>query len=394
VTPAQIGGAALDGVARARGRGSSPPAAAAEAPPRAPAGDCIRFEDLTVHYRETRALDGLTLRIGRGELVTLLGPSGCGKTTALRVVAGFVAPSGGRVYLRGVPAETLPPHRRNIGLVYQHYALFPHMTVADNIAFGLRVRRWPAKRIRAKVAEMLELVRLGRWGGKYPRELSGGMQQRVAVARALAIEPDILLFDEPLSALDAKLRVELREEIKQLHRRIPDVAILYVTHDQEEALVISDRIAVMNAGRIAQVGTPAEVFARPRTVFCAQFMGASNIVRLPVVERRADAAVVRLGGTPVELPASAAPGHAVTFCVRPERLRLGDAGPNRVYGTVEDVSFKGAAFTVRVALPGGEDGGPLRLAAEVPLALWNGGARAGEPVTLSFDRADCVVVEP
>jgi 2-aminoethylphosphonate transport system ATP-binding protein len=353
----------------------------------------IHLQDLTVDYRDTRALDGLTLSVDRGELVTLLGPSGCGKTTALRVVAGFVAPTSGRVYLRGAPAEALPPHRRNIGLVYQHYALFPHMTVADNVAFGLKVRRWPGARIRDKVEEMLNLVRLGRWGSRYPRELSGGMQQRVAVARALAIEPDIMLFDEPLSALDARLRVELRDEIKQLHLRIPDVAILYVTHDQEEALVISDRIAVMNAGRIAQIGTPEEVFARPRTLFCATFMGAANILQAPVIERRGDAVVVMVGREYVEIPASGAgpAGRPVTFCVRPERLRLDAGGHNRVRGTVEDVSFKGAALTVRVTVPGAP---PVRLSAEVPRAQWNGGVRAGEEISVSFERADCVIIEP
>jgi len=361
--------------------------------------ECIRLEDLTVHYKDKRALDRLTLTVDRGELVTLLGPSGCGKTTALRVVAGFVAPSSGRVYLRGGPAETLAPHRRNIGLVYQHYALFPHLTVAENVAFGLRVRRWSGTRIRAKVEEMLTMVRLDQSARQYPRELSGGMQQRVAVARALAIEPDILLFDEPLSALDARLRVELREEIKLLHRRIPDVAILYVTHDQEEALVISDRIAVMNAGGIAQVGTPEEVFARPRTVFCAQFMGATNILRVPMVERRADTVVVAVGQEHVEIPAPAggAAGQSVTFCVRPERLRLDGAGHNHLRGVVEDVSFKGAALTVRVSVPAGplqQGSAPVRVAAEVPHGQRNGGLRIGEELTLVFDRADCVIVEP
>jgi ABC-type Fe3+/spermidine/putrescine transport system ATPase subunit len=370
-------------------------------PPSAPAAERIRLDDVTVYYGEARALDRFSLTVGRGELVTLLGPSGCGKTTALRVVAGFVHPSGGRVHLRGEPAETMMPHRRNIGLVYQHYALFPHMTVAENIAFGLKVRRWSGARVRAKIEEMLDLVKLPAWGGRYPRELSGGMQQRVAVARALAIEPDILLFDEPLSALDARLRVELREEIKRLHRRIPDVAILYVTHDQEEALVISDRIAVMNAGRIAQIGTPEEIFARPRTVFCATFMGAANILESPVIEHRGDAAIVTIGCQLVEIPVSAAcpPGRAVTFCVRPERLRFGGSGHNRVRGTVEDVSFKGAAVTVRVAVITGDT--PVHLAAEAPLDQWDGRTHgpaglpsAGEAVEVSFDRNDCVIVEP
>ncbi len=371
--------------------GSGPAVATAPLPP-APDAACIRLDAVTVDFRDTRALDGLTLRVSRGELVTLLGPSGCGKTTALRVVAGFISPSGGRVYLRGAPAEALPPHRRNIGLVYQHYALFPHMTVAQNVAFGLKVRRWPAARVRDKVGEMLDLVRLGQWGGRYPRELSGGMQQRVAVARAMAIEPDILLFDEPLSALDARLRVELREEIKQLHRRIPDVAILYVTHDQEEALVISDRIVVMNAGRVAQIGTPEEVFSRPRTIFCAEFMGASNIVHAAVLERRNGAAVVAVGSERVEIPApiTCALGQPVTFCVRPERVRLDTHGANRVRGVFDDVSFKGAAVTVRVTVPGSA---PVRLAAEVPAGQWDSARRVGEELVLSFDRADCVIVD-
>jgi ABC-type Fe3+/spermidine/putrescine transport system ATPase subunit len=386
----------MSDAASTRQAGNRPPAAPAR-PVRADAGECIRLEDLTVDYKGTRALERLTLTVDRGELVTLLGPSGCGKTTALRVVAGFVAPSSGRVYLRGARAETVPPHRRNIGLVYQQYALFPHMTVADNVAFGLKVRHWPGARIRAKVEEMLDLVRLSQWGNRYPRQLSGGMQQRVAVARALAIEPDILMFDEPLSALDARLRVELREEIKQLHWRVPDVAILYVTHDQEEALVISDRIAVMNAGRIAQIGTPEEVFSRPRTVFCAQFMGASNILQVPVLERRGSAAVVAVGREQIEIPAlPGAAGQSVTFCVRPERLRLDGAGQNRLRGIIEDISFKGAALTVRVAIPSSplqEVNSPVHVAAEVPVDQRNGKLRIGEELALSFDRADCVIVE-
>jgi len=353
----------------------------------------IRLEALTVDYEGVRALDAFSLTVGRGELVTLLGPSGCGKTTALRVVAGFVQPTAGRVFLRGRPADGLPVHQRNIGLVYQSYALFPHLSVGENVAFGLRIRKWPRDRIWTRVDDVLETVRLGAWKNRYPRELSGGMQQRVAVARALAIEPDILLFDEPLSALDARMRIELREEIKQLHRRIPDTGILYVTHDQEEALVISDRIAVMNAGRIVQVGTPESVFREPRTIFCAQFMGAANIIHSRVVSRHNGTAVVSVGRQSVRIPSPAAcrDDQQVTFCVRPERVRMGIVESNHLVGTVEDVSFKGAAITVWVAIPGDT---PQRIAADVPAGEWRGGPGLGAELALSFHSSDCVLVEP
>jgi ABC-type Fe3+/spermidine/putrescine transport system ATPase subunit len=355
----------------------------------------IRLEGIDVTFGGVQAVRGLDLEVEAGEFLTLLGPSGCGKTTTLRLIAGFVQPSRGRVFFHDRDVTDVPPYRRNIGIVYQNYALFPHMTVFENTAFGLRLRKWTGSAIRAKVAEVLDLVKMGAWKDRYPRELSGGMQQRVAVARALAIEPDILLFDEPLSALDAKLRVELREEIRTLHRRVGKVAMVYVTHDQEEALVVSDRIVVMNAGRVEQVGSPADIYHRPGTVFAADFMGAANILTATALKVRPGQAGVEglVAGRAVCLPhpPGEEPATEALFCIRPENIRIDGEAANRLPGRIGDVSFKGSMIRLRVAVEGLAE--PSALTVDVPTSPAPALA-VGQAVVLAFEPADCVVLRP
>ena len=242
----------------------------------------ITLRDVSKRFGASTAVDGLSLEIAPGELVALVGGSGCGKTTTLRLVAGFERPDAGEVRFDDRVVNDVPPSRRGVGIVFQSYALFPTMTVADNIAFGLRVARWPRPQIHDRVEELLALMRLDGLGGRYANQLSGGQQQRVALARALARRPEILLLDEPLSALDAKIRLRLRAEIRKLQQDL-GITTLYVTHDQEEALSIADRLAVMRGGRIEQLGRPEDVYGRPRTGFVADFIGVSNLMPCRVV---------------------------------------------------------------------------------------------------------------
>lgn len=237
----------------------------------------VRLENLTKKFSDVIAVNNVTLKIFNGELLTLLGPSGCGKTTTLRMIAGFLMPDEGDIYFDDTRITHLPPEKRDVGMVFQSYALWPHMTVFDNVAFGLKLRKLPKDEIKKRVKDILELVRLEGLENRYPRQLSGGQQQRVALARALVIEPQVLLLDEPLSNLDAKLREEMRFEIKDLQRKLR-ITTIYVTHDQAEALALSDRIAVMNQGRIIQVGTPYEIYNAPTNEFVARFVGVSNLI--------------------------------------------------------------------------------------------------------------------
>ncbi len=297
------------------------------------------------------AVEDFGLEVERGEFVSFLGPSGCGKTTTLRMIAGFERPTAGRIHVGDVDVTDRPPNRRNVGMVFQSYALFPNMTVAQNIGFGLRVRHRPATEIAQRVDELLALIHLPDVGSRYPYQLSGGQQQRVALARALAIEPQVLLLDEPLSALDAKIRVALRAEIRSIQRTL-GITTVYVTHDQEEALSLSDRIVVMGHGRIEQVGTPFEVYNRPATPFVAAFVGTLNSV-IAIVED-APTGVLRLGEARVKTGrAVAAPaGASVRIGIRPEMITLGPAreGANQLWTVVEDVDFLGAVVRVRVRL--------------------------------------------
>ncbi|MFE1772878.1 ABC transporter ATP-binding protein [Streptomyces sp. NPDC059008] len=332
---------------------SAPSAATAGAPPaRPPSG--IRFDHVTVAYGrrgEHPVLDSFDLTVEPGEVMALLGPSGSGKTTALRAVAGFVRPVSGRVLIGGRDVTGLPPHRRGIGMVVQQYALFPHMKVADNVAFGLRAHKTPRAEIPGRVAEALEMTGMAAYAGRHPRELSGGQQQRVAIARALAIRPGVLLLDEPLSALDAQLRSGMLAELARLHRELPDVSVLYVTHDQVEALTLADRIAVLQAGRLRECGTPRELYRRPRSEFTASFVGTANLLPVTV---RGDG--VDFGGRRLAVPVGegAATGAAATLCVRPHLVGLGDGDGtgNTLRGTVTDVQWRGATHRLQVSVDG------------------------------------------
>ena len=277
----------------------------------------VELRGLVKRYGATMALDGVSLGIYPGEFFTLLGPSGCGKTTTLRAVAGFVAPDAGDVLIDGARVNAVPPHRRRVGMVFQHYALFPHRTVTQNVAFGLRMQRVPKDEIMERVAEALLLVQLPDHGGRYPRELSGGEQQRVALARALVTRPAVLLLDEPLGALDKKLRDHMKIELKRLQREV-GITTIYVTHDQEEALTMSDRIAVMHRGRVEQVAVPRALYETPATPFVASFIGNINLL----TGRATGHGTVDCHGVKIATVGRAAAGALVTVALRPERVRL------------------------------------------------------------------------
>ena len=312
---------------------------------------------LTVRYGASTALDAVDLSVRPGEVLALLGPSGCGKTTLLRTVAGFVRQAAGQVLVDGAAIDDLPPHRRRIGIVFQNYALFPHMSVAGNVAYGLRARRAPRQRIEARVAELLEMVQMAPFRDRRPAQLSGGQQQRVALARALAIEPDLLLLDEPFAALDRSLRLDMQIEIKRLQRRLGLTTIL-VTHDQDEAMSVADRIAVMRQGRIEQLGTPVEVYDRPANLFVAGFIGTTNRIPCTVAGWAEDRVRLRLaGGAELALPMHELPppaGTLLLLTLRPEHLTLHpEPGEGRIPVEIDlDVPLGGQ--TIReVSIPGG-----------------------------------------
>ncbi|MDP1965614.1 MAG: ABC transporter ATP-binding protein [Reyranella sp.] len=289
-----------------------------------PAGRTLDVEDLTVRYGQALAVDGVTLAIEPGEVVALLGPSGCGKTTLLRVIAGFVLQAAGRVRVDGATIDHLPANQRNIGIVFQNYALFPHMTVAENVAYGLRARGVRGPEVLARVSRFLDIVQLGDFRERLPRQLSGGQQQRVALARALAVEPSILLLDEPFAALDRNLRLDMQIEVKRLQRTLGLTTIL-VTHDQDEAMSVADRIAVMNRGRVEQFDTPVAIYDRPQTLFVNGFIGTTNLMNGKVAALRNGTATVALdAGASLSLsaPAGIGVGAPVLISVRPEQLAL------------------------------------------------------------------------
>ncbi|HEU4369027.1 MAG TPA: ABC transporter ATP-binding protein [Methylomirabilota bacterium] len=352
----------------------------------------VSLKGLTRRYGDVAAVRDLSLDIKPGELVALLGPSGCGKTTTLRLVAGFLAPESGEIWVGdrclSSPQQVVPPERRRMAMIFQSYALWPHMTVAQNVAYGLRFKSGLARADRdRRVAEMLRVVQLGGYEGRYPGELSGGQQQRVAVARALVVEPEILLLDEPLSNLDANLREEMRFEIRRLHEAF-GITTLYVTHDQAEAMVISDRIAVLERGRVVQVGTADEVFLSPRTRFVAEFIGKTNLVE--GVAATPD--TVSVGGLRLRVGAGGlAPGAPVTVSIRPHDVALAApaeaAGPgvNALRGSVQRASFLGDSVDYQVRLADSDV--VLRVAAPASQRL-----RVGEAVALRIDPAACVAL--
>jgi putative spermidine/putrescine transport system ATP-binding protein len=334
------------------------------------AGVAVQLVDLHRRYGQVRALDGLTLDIEPGELVALLGPSGCGKTTALRSLAGLDEPDAGRVVVAGRDITNVPANRRDMGVVFQAYSLFPNMSARDNVAYGLRLRGIGSTERARRVDELLELVGLGRHAGHYPHQLSGGQQQRVALARALAIRPQVLLLDEPLSALDAKVRRQLREEIRRIQVMV-GTTTLFVTHDQEEALALGDRVGVMSAGQLEQIAPPAELYERPRTAFVAEFVGLTN--RLPGVAH--EGVVTVLDCQVPLLEGSAGPGP-VTALVRPESVKLvpDDDGLARVL----TVSFLGSVCRVQVVARDGT------LVVAQTSAQEASGLRPGSPVAVTL----------
>jgi spermidine/putrescine transport system ATP-binding protein len=318
----------------------------------------IQLLELTKRFADVTAVDAIDLEIAGGEFFSLLGPSGCGKTTTLRLIAGFEQPSEGRILLDGTDVAYTPPHKRNVNTVFQNYALFPHLNVFDNVAFGLRRAHRPKDEIRSRVARALELVQLSGFERRKSSQLSGGQQQRVALARALILNPAVLLLDEPLGALDAKLRKALQLELKALQQEV-GITFLYVTHDQEEALTMSDRLAVMNAGQIEQIGAPHDVYEDPQTLFVADFLGVSNL--MDATARGAGDGGCRVSVERYELEARAGGGDVsgpAKIVIRPERIELephdSPAGPNRLPGMVERVVYVGSGIQVIVRAATGE----------------------------------------
>lgn len=353
------------------------------------AGSTVEFRGLRRTFGATTALDGLDLEIHPGELLAMLGPSGCGKTTALRTVAGFERPDAGMVLMDGEDITNIPAHRRDVGMVFQSYSLFPHLTAVDNVAFGLRMQGAGKSTRRVRAMELLELVGLAQHSARYPSQLSGGQQQRIALARALALQPRVLLLDEPLSALDAQVRQTLREEIRRLQQQL-GITTLFVTHDQEEALSMADRVAVMRSGRMEQCAPPTELYERPATAFVAEFVGVMS--RIPGQLEAGGRAVHVLGRSlPVhgELPGSTGSGSGarnVDVLVRPETLGVtaDDDGTSRIAAA----TFRGATTRLTVRLPdGGEAFADVSTAAATALG-------AGTAVTLSLPNSPALVDRP
>ena len=346
-------------------------------------------------FGDVAAVLDFNLATQKGEFVSFLGPSGCGKTTTLRMIAGFEKPTGGTITIDGKDITYRSPNQRNVGMVFQSYALFPNMTVAGNIGFGLKVRKRPKADIARRVGELLELIHLEGRADRYPWQLSGGQQQRVALARALAIEPQVLLLDEPLSALDAKIRIVLRQEIRAIQRQL-GITTVYVTHDQEEALSLSDRVVVMSEGRIEQIGTPSEIYNFPNTAFVASFVGTLNLVTAGVIDAGSgrlsvEGQEVRTAKAVTDLPAD----RLVTLALRPEGISLGEGGPNsnHLRGEVEDINFLGSIVRIRLRLGDGVDGRPPTVIAldtfnEPHLHVPDVGSQA----TVSFPPEACFVL--
>jgi spermidine/putrescine transport system ATP-binding protein len=382
------------------------------------AGGRVELISLTKRFTEI-AVDSIDLAIASGEFFSLLGPSGCGKTTTLRLIAGFEQPTAGRILLDDVDVSGVPPHKRNVNTVFQSYALFPFLTVFDNVAFGLRTRRLDKAELTNRVNEALDLVKLGAFAKRRPGQLSGGQQQRVALARALVLKPSVLLLDEPLGALDAKLRRSLKVELKALQEQV-GITFLYVTHDQEEALTMSDRLAVMRDGRIVQIGRPHEVYEEPADTYVADFLGVSNLMEVDIVSRGPDSCTVKLGESVLRVDHGGAGvpdrAHAV---IRPERVRVeefGTDGPNRIPAMVERLVYLGSSTQVFLRLaPGTElqallqndgdqgqlaqlsQGTPVHayLAPDAMRVLAGGGevADVGEPPLASISAADGEALE-
>jgi spermidine/putrescine ABC transporter ATP-binding subunit len=359
-------------------------------------GAAVSVRNLVKHYKSVRAVDDVTIDVEPGEFLALLGPSGSGKTTILMTIAGFEQPTGGEVYIGGRAVTYVPPNRREIGMVFQKYALFPHMTVAENVAFPLEMRGVPATERAARVEAALKLVRLAGYGSRRPSQLSGGQQQRVALARAVVYDPPVLLMDEPLGALDKKLREQMQLEIKHIQQQL-GTTVVYVTHDQSEALTMADRIAVLHEGRLQQIGVPEELYDRPANSFVADFIGETNFVDGRLVARNGE--VVRVvteegpivaGGVPIGAAPAIAEGAAVRVGVRPEHVALSAAGTldDGCPGVVEESIYGGAsvAYIVRVAPT-------LAIVARVPRGSDAPRWRPGDAVRVTWRPEDARVYE-
>ena len=346
----------------------------------------VTVERITHRFGSVVALDDVSLTFRQGEFVTMLGPSGCGKTTLLRIVAGFERPSAGRVLLAGSDITRVAPHRRPLNMVFQRPTLFPHLDVADNVAFGLRVAKVERSERDARVADALRLVRLEGYGKRRADELSGGQMQRIALARALVNQPRVLLLDEPLSALDLKIRLEMEVELRRIHRE-SGATFVYVTHDQREALALSDRVVVFNEGRVDQVGTPDEIYHHPSSPFAARFVGDANVVPVSVTRVEGERATVRLGGTELDVQArgSASVGPA-WLVVRPEVVRLDGGGSLR--GIVRDGAFRGTGFTYQLEVAGIDEPFKAEVTSEGQAVLLPLGAEIG----LHWHPSACVLL--
>lgn len=344
----------------------------------------LTIRDCCKSYGPVAAVSDMSIDVAPGEFLTLLGPSGSGKTTLLMMIAGFVEPTSGDIFVNKRRITLLPPEKRNFGMVFQGYALFPHMTVAQNIAYPLKIRGASRAEIAEKVNGVLDLVRLKGMADRLPRQLSGGQQQRVAIARALVFSPDILLFDEPLGALDRKLRGEVQMELKRLHGEL-GATFIYVTHDQDEAMTMSDRVAIIDSGRLVQIGTPGELYERPSSRFAASFLGRSSFIDGRLVARHGEEAEIAVGDARVRHRGPVPPLNdgAVTLSLRPEKVRIGldppERGLNRAHGTVETVAYLGATMEIAVATP---EFGTLLVTAFS--AQFGEAPRAGTPVWVGW----------
>lgn len=348
----------------------------------------IGFAGVTVAYKGAIALDTLTMDIAPGEIMAIIGPSGCGKTTALRAVAGFVRPTAGCIRIGDQDVTNLPPHARDIGMVVQSYALFPHMRVAANVAFGLEARGAAADVIRDRVTACLRMVGMEAYASRLPRELSGGQQQRVAIARALAIRPRVLLLDEPLSALDAQIRQSMLDELARLHRELPHLTVLYVTHDQSEALTLADRIAIMRSGKLVAQGASSRLYHEPPNRFAAEFLGRANLLPVEVAGIEGSVARLRVGETLVSARVPRAPDtvRRGLLCIRPHALALhAEAHENRLSGVVREVSWHGERHSLALEVPGGM----LRLSA-LPMRT---PPVPGSPLTVHFYTDDATLID-
>jgi spermidine/putrescine transport system ATP-binding protein len=345
----------------------------------------IRLIGLTKRFDDVVAVDDVSLDIDRGQFFALLGPSGCGKTTTLRMIGGFEEPTEGRIELGGMDVAPLPPYKRDVNTVFQSYALFPHLSIFENVAFGLRRRGVRSGEVRQRVGEALELVGLAGLERRKPRQLSGGQQQRIALARALVNRPRVLLLDEPLGALDLKLRKEMQLELKRIQHEV-EITFVHVTHDQEEAMTMADRIVIMNGGRIEQLGTPSELYERPRTAFVAGFLGASNLLEGAVA---GDDRVKLADGTLVQVPHDALPNRTgeVQIGVRPEKIRIGGGEANSLSGSVTESAYIGVSTQYIVDTPAG----PVTVYVQNDRP--GGQVATGERLTLSWSPESTFVVD-